>query len=77
MIKRHPFRSLGGVLVAAVVFFLLSASGQNDTFWENGPTWLGSIAWVCFGISLLVFIALAIYLAVVKLAQRRRSRAVA
>jgi hypothetical protein len=77
MVKRHPFRSLGCVLVAAVVFFLLSASGQKDTFWENGPTWIGSIAWVCFGISLLVFVALAIYLAVVKLAQRRQSRVVA
>lgn len=77
MVKRHPFRSLGSVLAAAVVFFLLSASGQNDTFWKNGPSWLGSTAWVCFGLSLLVFIALAIYLVVAKVGQRRRGRVAA
>jgi len=77
MVKRHPFRSLGSVLAAAVVFFLLSASGQKDTFWKDGPSWLGSTGWACFLLSLLAFIALAIYLVVAKVGQRRRSRVAA
>ena len=77
MIKRHPFRTLGIVLAAAVVFFVLSAAGQEDSFWKSGPSWLGSTAWICFAVSLLTFLGLAIYLAVTKLVSRKRSRAVA
>lgn len=77
MIKRHPFRSLGSVLAAAIVFFILSAAGQEDSFWKSGPSWLGSTAWVCFALSLLTFIGLAVYLTVTKVVGRKRSRAVA
>jgi Zn-dependent protease with chaperone function len=77
MIKRHPFRSLGIVLAAAIVFFVLSAAGQEDSFWKNGPSWLGSTAWICFALSLLAFLGLAVYLAVARLVSRKRSRAVA
>lgn len=72
MIARHPYRSLGAVLAAAVVFFLLSASGQPDGFWEDGPSWLGGIGWSMFLILLLVFVGLAIYLAVARIARSRR-----
>ncbi len=77
MVKRHPFRSLGVVLTAAVVFFVLSASGQSDGFWKSGPSWLGAIGWFSFLFCLLGFIVLAVYLPVTKLLERRRSRAVA
>jgi hypothetical protein len=56
----HPIRTLGGLLVLAFVFFMLSASGQSGTFWENGPGWLGSIGWFCFLLTGLIFVVSAV-----------------
>jgi hypothetical protein len=74
MITRHPFRSLGLVLGVAVVFFVLSASGQSDGFWKSGPSWLGAIGWFGFLICLLAFVVLAAYLAIAKVLRRHRAR---
>lgn len=60
----HPFTSLAALLVVAFGFFMLSASGQSGTFWENGPSWLGSIGWFCFLLTALTFIVSAVYLVV-------------
>ena len=74
MITLHPFRSLGLVLGVAVVFFVLSASGQSDSFWKSGPSWLGAIGWFAFLICLLAFVVLAVYLPVAKARRRHRNR---
>jgi hypothetical protein len=60
----HPIRSLGVILVAAIGFFLLSASGQEGTSWSDGPGWLGSIGWFTFLVLALAFIVSAGYIAV-------------
>lgn len=65
----HPIRTLATQLALAFGFFMLSASGQSGTFWENGPTWLGSAGWILFLLTALGFLVSLIYLVV------RRSRA--
>jgi len=67
---QHPVTSLAGLLILAFGFFMLSASGQSGTFWENGPAWLGSVGWVCFLLTALAFVVSAVYLVV----RRTRSR---
>jgi len=58
----HPVTSLAALLVLAFGFFMLSASGQSGTFWENGPSWLGSIGWICFLLTALTFLVSAGYI---------------
>ena len=41
------------LLVAAVVLFVLSASGQPDTFWASGPSWLGWTGFIGVSICML------------------------
>jgi hypothetical protein len=65
----HPIRTLAALLVLAFGFFMLSASGQSGTYWENGPAWVGSTGWILFLLTALAFVVSAVYLAV------RRSRA--
>ncbi|MBO0846395.1 MAG: hypothetical protein J2P22_13370 [Nocardioides sp.] len=64
----HPIRTLATQLALAFGF-MLSASGQSGTFWENGRTWLGSTGWILFLLTALGFLVSLIYLVV------RRSRA--
>ena len=53
----HPnWKSTIGLFVAAVALFLVSASGQSGTYWENGPHWLGAIGWFGFLISVLLLV---------------------
>lgn len=68
-LNTHPIRTLAALLVLAFGFFQLSASGQPGTYWENGPTWLGSTGWILFLVTALSFVVSAVYLVV------RRSRA--
>jgi hypothetical protein len=60
----HPVRSLATLLVLAFGFFMLSASGQSGTYWEDGPAWLGSIGWICFLLSALTFLVATGYVVV-------------
>jgi uncharacterized membrane protein YhaH (DUF805 family) len=68
---QHPIASLGAMLVLAFGFFMLSASGQSGTFWEDGPAWLGSIGWICFLLTALTFVVSAAYLVVRRTRDRR------
>lgn len=53
----HPTRKSTLVLLgAAVALFFLSASGQPDTFWSSGPSWIGAIGWFGFLICALLLI---------------------
>jgi len=53
----HPTRKSTLVLiVVGVVLMLLSASGQPDTYWASGPSWLGTIGWFGFLICALLLI---------------------
>lgn len=70
-ISTHPIRSLATLLVVAFAFFMLSASGQSGTFWEDGPAWLGSIGWFCFLLSALAFVVSAAYFTVRGVRARR------
>ena len=60
----HPIRTLAALLVLAFGFFMLSASGQQGTYWEDGPSWLGSAGWILFLLTALTFVASAVYLVV-------------
>jgi hypothetical protein len=60
----HPVTSLAAMLVLAFGFFMLSASGQSGTFWENGPSWLGTIGWFCFLLTALTFLVSTGYVVV-------------
>ena len=68
----HPLPTLAALLVLAFGFFMLSAAGQPGSYWENGPGWLGTIAWICFLLSALVFLVSAGYL-LIRRARGRRS----
>ena len=54
----HPTRKSTLVLIlAGVVLIILSASGQPDTYWASGPSWLGAIGWFGFLACVLLLIA--------------------
>jgi ribose/xylose/arabinose/galactoside ABC-type transport system permease subunit len=58
----HPtLRSTLVLLVAAVGLFLLSASGQDSSYWQSGPEWLGSIGWIGFLLCVLLLIVSGIF----------------
>ena len=71
VLHRHPGRVLLALFAAMVGLFLLSASGQEDAFWKNGPGWLGAIGWFGFLLTTLVMIVTLVYLAVRSLRHRR------
>jgi uncharacterized membrane protein YvlD (DUF360 family) len=69
----HPTRrSTLALLVAAVVLFVLSASGQPDTYWASGPSWIGTIGWFGFLICALLLIVSGLYAAVSSIRHRGR-----
>ncbi|MFZ2015061.1 MAG: hypothetical protein WAV00_14660 [Nocardioides sp.] len=63
----HPIRSLASLLAVAFCFFMLSAAGQSDSFWQNGPGWLGAIGWFAFLLTALVFLVAVGYVVVRRL----------
>jgi hypothetical protein len=71
-LRTHPIRTLGGLLVLALALFMLSASGQPGTYWEDGPEWLGAICWFAWLIVALVFLVAAGY-SVVRSVTRNRT----
>jgi len=58
----HPTRTSTLVLVVAgVVLFVMSESGQTSGFWASGPSWLGTIGWFGFLICVLLLVVSALY----------------
>lgn len=58
----HPTRKSTLVLfVATAVLFVLSASGQPDTYWASGPSWLGWTGFIGVSICLLLLLVSGIY----------------
>jgi len=55
----HPTRRSTLVLfVAGAILFVLSASGQPDSYWTNGPSWIGLVGWFGFlGCALLLIVS--------------------
>jgi succinate dehydrogenase/fumarate reductase cytochrome b subunit len=69
----HPTRRSTLVLfVAAVVLYILSPSGQAGSYWENGPSWLGSVGWFGFLICLLLLVCSGLYVVVSRIRHRHR-----
>jgi hypothetical protein len=58
----HPSRkSTLVLLVAGVILFVLSASGQPDTYWASGPELIGTIGWFGFMVCALLLIVSGLY----------------
>lgn len=67
----HPTRkSTLVLLVAGVILFVLSASGQPDTYWASGPSWIGAIGWFGFLICVLLLIVSGLFALVSRLRHR-------
>ena len=69
---RPTLKSTIVLFVAGAVLFVLSASGQSNSFWKSGPSWLGQIGWIGFLICLLGLIVSGAYWVVSRM--RRRSQ---
>ena len=72
MVDRHPGRALGAVaVVGALLFFLAAMIGQhNDGPWGGLPEWMGAVGWFGGLLSVLVLLALAVYLGIQRLRHR-------
>ena len=72
MISRHPYRAVGVVLAVMAVAALVSGMiGQfNDGPWGGLPPWLGAAMWFTFLGSILVLVALLLYLTGERLLRR-------
>jgi len=67
----HPTRKSTLVLiVVGVVLFFLSASGQPDTYWATGPSWLGALGWYGFMVCALLLIVSGLWALVAWIAHR-------
>jgi len=69
---RPTLKSMLVLLVAGVVLFFLSASGQPDSYWQSGPSWLGWIGWIGFLICLLLLVVSGAYLLVSRIRHREQ-----
>jgi hypothetical protein len=69
----HPTRrSTLVLLVAAVILFVLSASGQPDTYWASGPELIGTIGWFGFMGCVLLLLVSGLYALVASVRHRGR-----
>jgi hypothetical protein len=69
----HPTKKSTLVLfVAAVVLFLLSPSGQPNSYWKGGPSWLGAVGWYGMLICVLLLIVSGLYMVISRI--RRHDR---
>ena len=60
------------LFVAGAVLFVLSQSGQPNSFWKSGPSWLGWIGWIGFLICLLLLVVSGAYLLVSRIRHREQ-----
>jgi hypothetical protein len=69
---RPTRRSTLALFVAGVVLFVLSASGQQGSYWASGPSWIGDIGWFGFmGCALLLLVS-GLYAVVSSIRHRSR-----
>jgi hypothetical protein len=69
----HPTRkSTLTLFVVGVVLFLLSASGQANSYWKSGPSWLGAIGWFGFLLCVLLLIVSGVYWLVSRIRHRNQ-----
>ena len=69
---RPTLKSMLVLLVAGVVLFALSASGQPGSYWQSGPSWLGTIGWIGFLICVLLLVVSGAYLLVSRIRHREQ-----
>jgi hypothetical protein len=67
---RPTLKSTIALFVAGAVFFVLSASGQPNSFWTSGPSWLGQIGWTGFLICVLLLIVSGVWAIVSRIRHR-------
>jgi hypothetical protein len=67
---RPTLKSMLVLFAAGVVLFVLSASGQPGSYWQGGPSWLGTIGWIGFLICLLLLVVSGAYLLVSRIRHR-------
>jgi hypothetical protein len=60
------------LFVVGVVLFLVSPSGQANSYWKSGPSWLGAIGWFGFLICALLLIVSGVYWIVSSIRHRNR-----
>ena len=69
----HPTRkSTITLFVVGVILFILAPSGQANSYWKGGPSWLGDIGWYGGMICLLLLIASGVYWVVSRMRHRDR-----
>jgi hypothetical protein len=69
---RPTRKSTLALLVVGAVLFVLSASGQPDSYWVSGPSWLGTISWFGFLACVLLLIVSGLYTVVSRVRHRDR-----
>jgi uncharacterized BrkB/YihY/UPF0761 family membrane protein len=69
---RPTLKSTITLVVAAVVLFVLSASGQAGQYWESGPSWLGAIGWYGMLLCVLLLIVSGVYWVISRTRHRNR-----
>ena len=69
----HPTRkSTLTLFVVGVVLVALSASGQANSYWKSGPSWLGAIGWFGFLLCVLLLIVSGVYWLVSQIRHRNQ-----
>jgi len=69
----HPtLKSTITLIVAAIVLFVLSASGQAGRYWESGPGWLGWLGWIGGLLCVLLLIVSGLYWVISRIRHRDR-----
>jgi protein-S-isoprenylcysteine O-methyltransferase Ste14 len=70
VLMRPTLKSMLALFVAGAVLFVLSASGQANSFWKTGPSWLGYVGWFGFLTCLLLLVASGLYMVVSRIRHR-------
>jgi hypothetical protein len=70
MLRQHPVRILSVVAIVTLALLLLSAPGADDT--SGAWYYISSFGWFGFLLGFLIFVVLAVVVAVQKLRTRRQ-----